>query len=357
MIELLKGLPMTGLIFRQLFDSESSTYTYLLADRDSREAVLIDPVREKIDRDLQLLRELGLKLTVVIDTHVHADHVTAAGMLRERTGARIALSAAAEVPGVDLPLVDDQKIPFGRFHLTALATPGHTDSCMSFFTEGKVFTGDALMIRGNGRTDFQQGSSAKMYRSLRKLLSLPPETEVYPAHDYHGRTKSTVAEETQFNPRLSGNRTEEEFIRIMADVKLPPPKKIDTALPANRALGLDETVFTPFDNGGVPEITVQQLHETLGSGRLGRVRLIDVRRPDEFTGELGHVAGAELITLGPDLQHFLETADKNQEVVFICRSGGRSGQATVVSRNLGWTRTVNMSGGMLRWNEMKLPKE
>lgn len=342
---------MKPMMFRQLFDSESSTYTYLLGDAETRDTVLIDPVLEKVDRDLQLIEELGLKLSVVIDTHVHADHVTASGTLRQKTGARVALSAAAGV-AVDLPLKDGDKIPFGRFELTAWATPGHTDTCMTFLCEGRAFTGDTLLIRANGRTDFQQGSSAKLYRSLMRLFELPPDTAVYPGHDYQGRTQTSIAEERKFNPRAGGGKTEEEFTRIMAGLKLAPPKKIDVAVPANLQLGLVASrVFTPVDHGGIPEITAETLKEHLDRG----VRLVDVRRPDEYTGELGHIPGAELVTMGPDLQRLLETGDKDQEVVFICLAGGRSAQATMVSRNLGWTKTVNLEGGMKRWSELRFP--
>lgn len=347
------------MIFRQLFEPESSTYTYLLADEDTKDAVLIDPVRETLDRDLQLLKELGLKLKYVLDTHLHADHVTAAGPLRDRTGAQTGVSRHAHVDCADLPLEDGQEIIFGRHRLRVIETPGHTNSCLSFYGEGRVFTGDALLIRGTGRTDFQQGSSARLFQSVtEKLFRLPAETLVFPAHDYRGQTVTTIGEERAHNPRLGGGRSEAEFSRIMSELKLAHPKKIDEALPANQACGqkkeskMQSNSLTCQLVDGVPTLTAEDLKP-----QLGQVRLIDVRRPDEFNNELGHIPGAELVTLGPDLAQFLEKGSRDQQIVFVCRSGGRSGQATAQSRTLGYQKTLNLAGGMLRWNELKFPTE
>ncbi|KAB2841789.1 MBL fold metallo-hydrolase, partial [bacterium] len=179
------------MIFRQLFDHDTWTYTYLLADAETREAVLIDTVREQAPRDLQLLEELGLKLKYVLDTHVHADHVTGAEEIRRATGAMTGVGAAAEVACADLALKEGDEVPFGRFRLKVLATPGHTNGCLSYFLGDRVFTGDALFVRGTGRTDFQQGSPERLYDSIQKLFALPPETRVYPGHDYRGMTVST----------------------------------------------------------------------------------------------------------------------------------------------------------------------
>ncbi len=226
------------LIFHQFFESESSTYTYLLADRAGGESVLIDPVYETIDRDLNWVRELGLKLVYVLDTHVHADHVTGAGEIRRRTGAKTALSASAGVACADVSLRDGDELAFGRFRVRALETPGHTDGCMSFYCEGRVFTGDALLIRGCGRTDFQQGSAERLYDSVhQKLFALPDETRVCPAHDYKGLTASTIGLEKEFNPRLGSGKTKGEFVRLMSELRLAQPKKIHEALPANMACG------------------------------------------------------------------------------------------------------------------------
>ncbi|MEZ4402599.1 MAG: MBL fold metallo-hydrolase [Kofleriaceae bacterium] len=221
---------------RQLFDPASSTYTYLVADRATGEAALIDPVLEQVDRDLELVAQLGLRLTAVLDTHVHADHVTAAGKLRERTGARTYASGAG-APCVDQPLTDGQVVQIGDVTLTAVATPGHTDDSLCLVADGAVFTGDTLLIRGCGRADFQNGDPGALYDSITgKLFTLPDPTTVYPGHDYRGRTVSTIGEEKQWNPRLAG-RSRADFITLMNQLGLPPPKQLATAVPANRACG------------------------------------------------------------------------------------------------------------------------
>ncbi len=228
------------MILRQLFDQATSTYTYLVAD--GGEAVLIDPVAEQVDRDLQLLRELGLRLAWALDTHVHADHITGAGMLRERTGCATGLSRRAGVECATHGLAEGDEIPVGRHRLQVLETPGHTDTCLSYVLrdpEGRphaVFTGDALLIRGCGRVDFQSGDAARLYDSITgKLFALPDETLVYPGHDYRGLTVSTIGEERRHNPRLALGR--EGFIRYMESLELPLPARIQEALPANRACG------------------------------------------------------------------------------------------------------------------------
>lgn len=229
---------MTNLIFHQLFESESSTYTYLLADAQTREAVIIDSVLETVNRDLQLIRELDLKLLYALETHVHADHITGAGKIADATGARIALSEMAPVEGSHLSLKDGDVIRFGQHQLKVLATPGHTNTCVCFLMQDRVFTGDTLMIRANGRTDFQEGSATRMFESVHtKLFTLPDETLVYPAHDYKGMTSTTIGTEKKYNSRLPESRSLEDFVKIMADLKLAPPKKLDVAVPANLKLG------------------------------------------------------------------------------------------------------------------------
>ncbi len=226
------------MIFHQLFDKESSTYTYLLADSSTREGILIDPVLDNVDRDLRILRELDIKLLYVFDTHIHADHITGAGEIRTKTGAKTAVGKGSNVDCADIMLKDGQEIKFGSHTLRVITTPGHTDSCVSYLVGDKVFTGDALLIRGTGRTDFQQGSSTKLYESITtKLFALPPETIIYPAHDYKGQDCSSVAEEMKFNPRIKNGVTEEEFVKTMSELKLSQPAKIHEALPANMACG------------------------------------------------------------------------------------------------------------------------
>lgn len=233
------------MLFRQLFDQTSSTYTYLLADRG--EAVLIDPVREHLARDLALLDELGLRLILVLETHVHADHVTAAGLLRERTGAQTAASGRG-APCVDRTLAGGDALSFGGRTLQVIETPGHTDDSLTFHlpaegdTPGLLFTGDALLIRGCGRTDFQNGDAGQLYDALTtRLFTLPDATCVYPGHDYRGLTMSTIGEERRHNRRVA-NRSREDFIALMAGLGLPRPKLIDEAVPANRACGRDDTI-------------------------------------------------------------------------------------------------------------------
>jgi sulfur dioxygenase len=230
------------MLMRQLFDHTSSTYTYLLADMATREAVLIDPVREQVERDLALLAELDLNLVAVLETHVHADHVTAAGLLRERTGAMTA-SSAIGAPCVDRHLREDDEIAFGHHRLVAIETPGHTDDSLSFYFAGApglpaaVFTGDTLLIRGCGRTDFQNGDAGQLFDSVtKKLFTLPEETLVYPGHDYKGFTVSSIGEEKALNKRLA-NRGRDAFIALMEGLGLPRPRLIDEAVPANRACG------------------------------------------------------------------------------------------------------------------------
>ncbi|MCE9668661.1 MBL fold metallo-hydrolase [Myxococcus stipitatus] len=226
------------MLFRQLFDAESSTYTYLLADLATRQAVLIDPVLEQVERDLQLITELGLTLAVVLETHVHADHVTGAGRLRERTGAKV-MASSRGAPCVDRHLNDGDVVRVGELELRVLGTPGHTDDSLSFLCDGRLFSGDALLIRSTGRTDFQNGNPGQLYDSItQQLFTLPDATEVYPGHDYTGHLQSTVGEEKHHNPRLAG-KTRDDFITFMRARNIPPPRKLDVAVPANRACGLD----------------------------------------------------------------------------------------------------------------------
>ncbi|HET9933009.1 MAG TPA: MBL fold metallo-hydrolase [Polyangiaceae bacterium] len=224
------------MLFRQLFDPVSSTFTYLLADEGTRAALLIDPVREQVERDLELIRDLGLRLEMVLETHIHADHVSAAGVLRSRTGARVVASELG-APCVDVRVRHGSRLSLGSIAIEVLATPGHTDDSISFLIGDRVFTGDALLIRGSGRSDFQNGDPEVLWDSLVNVLfQLPRETLVFPGHDYKGRTVSTIGEEVAFNPRVAG-RTREQFVEIMRNLGLPPPAQLDVAVPMNRACG------------------------------------------------------------------------------------------------------------------------
>jgi glyoxylase-like metal-dependent hydrolase (beta-lactamase superfamily II) len=222
----------------QLFDPASSTFTYLLADPVSRQAIIIDPVAEQLERDHALLLREGLELAYVLETHTHADHITSAGRLSELTGALSATPGGCGIVAAQRQLADGDTLRFGAEVLTALHTPGHTAGSMSYLWRDCVFTGDALLIGGCGRTDFQSGDAGALYDSITKrLFALPDATRVYPAHDYNGRTVSTIGHERAHNARISG-RTREEFIALMASLNLPMPRMIERAVPANRQLGL-----------------------------------------------------------------------------------------------------------------------
>ncbi len=224
------------MILRQLFDLQTWTYTYLVADPETRSAALIDPVIGQVDRDLRLIRELGLRLDYALDTHVHADHVTANGRLRELTDCRTGIAAVSAVECADIALEDGDRLPLGELGIDVIATPGHTNGCMSFLVQDHVFTGDSLFIRGCGRTDFQQGDAGRLYDSITgRLFTLPDATWVHPGHDYHGQTVSTIGEERRFNPRLTLDR--DAFIAYMAALDLPDPKLIMEAVPANQSCG------------------------------------------------------------------------------------------------------------------------
>jgi len=227
-------------IFRQLFDKETSTYTYLLGDKESKEAILIDPVIEHANRDYQLVKDLGLNLKYAINTHMHADHVTGTGELKKITHCKSIISKASGAKA-DIHINENDTINFGSYALQVLSTPGHTNGCVTYYFKDKnmAFTGDALLIRGCGRTDFQEGSADTLYESVHgKILSLPDDTLLYPAHDYKGHMVTTVDEEKRLNPRLT--KSKEEFVKIMDNLNLPYPKFIDKALPANKVCGIYE---------------------------------------------------------------------------------------------------------------------
>jgi len=230
-------------IFRQLFDLKSSTYTYLLADSHSKDAVIIDPVFEQVDRDLNLIRDLGLKLLFAVNTHCHADHITGTGEIKKRLKDCKSVIAASTCCTADRHIIEGDIIEFGRCRLESLSTPGHTDGCMTYVwrEQAMAFTGDALLIRGCGRTDFQQGSPSRLYESVhKKIFTLPDHFMLYPAHDYMGRTVTSVDEEKRCNPRLT--KSLEEFIDIMNNLNLAPPKYINEAVPANMVCGVMENV-------------------------------------------------------------------------------------------------------------------
>ena len=356
------------LVFRQLFDPQSSTYTYLLGDRASGAAVLIDPVFEQVRRDLALLGELGLTLLATLETHVHADHVTGAWLLKRRTGSRIMLSAASHAEGADRYLGQDDIVSFGGRRLLVRATPGHTDSCLTYVLDdhSMAFTGDCLLIRGSGRTDFQQGDAAAMYRSVHEqIFSLPDDCLLYPAHDYRGLTATSVAEERRFNPRLGGEIGVGDFAGYMKNLRLAHPKLIDIAVPANLRVGRPENeeaadpaadpdwAHLRYSFAGLWEIDPHGLEEASAHTPL---QILDVREPDEFSGPLGHISGAVLIPLGQLAEHAGELGH-DRPIVAVCRAGSRSAQAVSILQAAGFKDIANLTGGMLRWRAEGHPVE
>lgn len=344
-----------SLIFRPLFDAASSTWSYLLADAETREAVLIDPVFERHARDAALIRELGLRLLTTLDTHVHADHVTGAWRMAATLGSRIGLSAAAGAEGVDLPLRHGDLVRFGAFTLEVRATPGHTDGCLSFVCHAPrmVFTGDCLLIRGAGRTDFQQGDAARMFRSIHEqIFTLPDDTLIYPAHDYEGRTVSTVAEERAFNARIGGGARIEDFVGYMRNLGLPHPGQIDVAVPANLRCGRPADGLLPTAPTWGPVVTtyagLPEIDPAWVASHRDAVHVLDVRAAAEWDGELGHVPGSQLIPLD-ELRARAGEVPRDRPVVVLCQTGRRSGMATVILKKAGLSDVANVAGGLVRW--------
>ena len=344
------------LIFRQLFDPQSSTYTYLLGEPRSGQAVLIDPVFEHARRDAALMRELGLALVATLETHVHADHVTGGWLLKREFGSAMMLARASGAQGADRYLDDGDRVEFGARHLEVRATPGHTTGCLSFVLDdaSKAFTGDCLLIRGCGRTDFQQGDSRAMFRSVReRLLTLPPDCLLYPGHDYRGLTVTSVAEELRFNPRLGGATGEADFVAYMSNLGLPHPKLMDIAVPANLRCGRPasdaELPAEPtwarlnYTFAGFWEIQPADLEEAAAA-----VQIVDVRERDEFDAPLGRIAGARAIPLSELVARSGELAHE-QPVVTVCRVGTRSAQAVVLLQRAGFAHLANLAGGLVRW--------
>ena len=353
----------TELIFRQLYDAASSTYTYLLADARTREAVLIDTVYEQHLRDKALLDELGLTLGTVLDTHCHADHVTGAWLMHQATGCRYGISKryGAAITCADLPLDHGERVAFGARALEVRATPGHTDGCVTYVLDDRsmAFTGDALLIRGAGRCDFQQGNARTLYRSITgQIFTLPDSCSIYPGHDYSGRTMSTVGEEKAHNPRIGGSADERDFVGFMENLNLPHPKQIDQALPANQRCGRPEDgrMPRPAEWGPVRQTYagLLEIEPEWVAQHLGEVHVLDVRQPQEMHESLGFIEGCQSIPLN-ELKARLSEIPRDRPVVAVCHAGMRSGQATVMLRGAGFERYANLRGGMLLWSQLGLP--
>ena len=330
------------MIFRQLFDSVSSTYTYLLASRVGGEALLLDPVLGKTDRYLKLLEELDLKLVKVVDTHVHADHVTAMGALRDRTNCVTVMGEQSPVDVVSMRVSDGERVTIEGMSLTAMHTPGHTDDSYCFRMDDRIFTGDTLLIRGTGRTDFQNGDAGQQYDSLfNGVLKLPNSTLVYPAHDYKGDTVSTIGEEKAANPRLQV-AGRDEYIELMAGLKLANPKMMDVAVPENIRMGLnidrqcEVATMTP---------------ETIIAENAEGMMLVDLREEGERV-KSGVIPGSVHAPYSRLDQHLdMLRQATGRDIVFYCAVGERSTMAVNIARERGVSACAHIPGGFIAWTE------
>jgi sulfur dioxygenase len=344
------------MIFRQLFDGVSGTYTYLLASRRGGEALIIDPVLEKVDRYLQLVAELDLRLVKAVDTHLHADHITGLGALRDRTHCITVMGEMSKVDVVSLRVAEGDKLAVEGINLDVLYTPGHTDDSYSFLLGDRVFTGDTLLIRGTGRTDFQNGDARAQYDSIfGKLMKLPEETLVFPAHDYKGETVSTIGEEKRFNPRLQV-KSIDEYVDLMSNLKLPNPKLMDVAVPANLHVGLHQEKVAKRGWALSPADAMKLL------GRPG-VALVDLRETSErdkhgiIPGSL-HAPYPDLVRnvqLGGRLHALARSEDKR--IIFYCAFGERSAMAVQAAQDAGLLSARHIAGGLDAWKKAEGPVE
>lgn len=376
------------MIFKQLFDQETWTYTYLIADPVNQEAVLIDPVNTHIDEYLALLAKQGLQLKYTLETHVHADHITASGLLRQRLGAQTGVSQLCGATTADIQIQDGDEFKFGRGEvIKVIATPGHTRGSISFFWRDRVFTGDSLFIGGCGRTDFQGGDAGALYDSItQRLFTLPDETLVYPGHDYQQRWVSSIIQERTTNPRLAG-KSREEFIDIMNNLNLPKPRLIDEAVPANRYCGLEEnerqdavvlreiareqakkgespavSCGVSFPASGmtvqdlvaaakqtITEINVTKAKQLIAEGNL---TIIDTREESEYSA--GHLDQALPVPRGVlefKIGSIPELADKSKTILIYCRTGGRAALAAQSMKSLGYSNVLSIAGGYEAWQK------
>jgi sulfur dioxygenase len=342
------------MILREL--NGTSCKSYLIADDDTGSAAIVDPVRQNVDRYLALLAYLRLKLEFAIDTHTHADHRSGCSELKFLTGAKIVMQRWAPSPLVDVHLDDGDELPVGNLTLMVLHTPGHTPDGMSVVVAGHVFTGDTLLIRGSGRTDFAGGDAGAQYDSItEKLFSLSDDTIVHPAHDYRGNTQSTIGEEKQLNPRVAG-RTRSEYIGVMDNLGLAPPQNIQEVLQPNQsAIENSEINFPEWGNlKAVEEVTAEDLCGRLKS--VANLLVLDVRESSEYSGELGHIEGSRLLPLRDLVARISEVCDdKDREIITVCRAGMRSATAAAILGSLGFGTVKNLHGGMLAWTDAGLP--
>ena len=342
------------MIFRQLFDQTSSTYTYLLASRHGGEALIIDPVLERVDRYIQLLRELDLRLVKAIDTHLHADHITGLDALRERTECITVMGEQTKAEIVSIRVTDGDCVGIEGLSLDVVYTPGHTDDSYSFIMPDRVFTGDTLLIRGTGRTDFQNGDPRAQYESLfGRLLKLPETTLVYPAHDYKGDTVSTIGEEKAFNPRLQV-KSVDEYVTLMNNLKLANPKMMDVAIPANMKVGLhqEEVARRGWSVSAA---------EALGLVGKPNVAVIDLREKGERErhGVIPHSLHVpypslqENIGSGGMLHELAKSTSKR--LLFYCAFGERSAMAVQAAQDAGLGSACHIEGGIDAWKKASGP--
>jgi glyoxylase-like metal-dependent hydrolase (beta-lactamase superfamily II)/rhodanese-related sulfurtransferase len=338
------------MIFRQLFDSVSGTYSYLLASRHGGEALILDPVLEKADRYCKLLQELDLKLVKAVDTHLHADHVTGLGELRDRTHCITIMGEQSKADVVSMRVSDGDRVTIEGLALEVMYTPGHTDDSYSFLMGDRVFTGDTLLIRGTGRTDFQNGSARAQYDSIfNRLLKLPDETLVFPAHDYKGDTVSTIGEEKHYNPRLQV-RSIDEYVELMGNLNLPNPKLMDVVIPANMHVGLHQD---ELEKQGL-SLNARQAIESLGRTD---VLLVDLRESSERLKH-GTLSGA-LHAPYPSIDESLKpggmlrevAAATGRRIVFFCAFGERSAMAVKAAKEAGLANTAHIAGGIDAWKK------
>jgi sulfur dioxygenase len=377
------------MLFKQLFDQETWTYTYLIADPINKEAVLIDPVNTHIDDYLAMLTEQGLQLKYTLETHVHADHITASGLLRKKLGSQTGVGALCEAETADFQMKDGDVFSLTNGEqIKVIATPGHTKGSMSFLWRDRLFTGDSLLIGGCGRTDFQGGDAGALYDCItQRLFTLPDDTLVYPGHDYQQRWVSNIKQERTTNPRLAG-KSRDEFIAIMNNLNLPKPKLIDEAVPANRYCGLEENERqdavahreamrentksggTPVVNCGgdipkaggltvqelvtaakqqVTEVNVEKAKQLIAQGD---ITVIDTREESEYAA--GHLDNAMPLPRGVlefKVGNIPELEDKAKPVLIYCRTGGRAALAALSLKTLGYTNVLSISGGYEAWQK------
>ena len=344
------------MFFREL--NRGKCKTYLLACERTRRAVLIDPLRENTGRYIAVAAYHGLRFDYVIDTHTHADHLTGTWDIAGLTDAKIVMERHAPAPHVDVHVGHGDTLEAGDLRLKVLRTPGHTPDGISIYTDGRVFTGDTLLIGGTGRADFAGGDAGQQYDAITwPLFSLPDDTVMFPAHDYRGNQCSTIGKERASNPRVAG-KSRDEYIRIMNDLRLALPDKIQESLQANQsAIDDDSLKFPGLEQiKAIQQISAPELQASIAGGR--PPLLLDVREDDEYRGELGHIHDARLIPLKMLAQRAGELEDaKHRDLVVICRAGVRSSTAAAILTALGFERVSNLKGGMLEWNEAGLPVE